>query len=116
MIIYVAGPYRAPNVWEVEQNIRRAEMLAYEVWQVPGCVPLTPHLLGRHLDKVVPDEIVLPAMMRLLDVCDGLILVSGWDLSAGTFEEVVHARSKNKPIFASIESLRAFQLRSQGKA
>lgn len=26
-VIYVAGPFRAPNSWEIEQNIRRAEAL-----------------------------------------------------------------------------------------
>ena len=28
---YIAGPFRGPNSWEIENNIRRAETLALEV-------------------------------------------------------------------------------------
>ncbi len=33
-IIFISGPYRGANTWEVEQNVRRAEALALEVWRL----------------------------------------------------------------------------------
>jgi len=31
-VVYIAGPYRAPNAWEIEENIRRAERIALHIW------------------------------------------------------------------------------------
>jgi hypothetical protein len=107
MIVYVAGPFRGPNVWAVEQNIRRAEDLAMEVWKL-GAVPVTPHLLGRFTDKVFPDEFMLASMRALLERCDALLLAPGWDRSAGTLDEVVYAKQTGKLIFSTVESLRDF--------
>jgi hypothetical protein len=39
---YIIGPFRAPTVWQVEQNIRIAEELGFEVAQL-GVFPIIPH-------------------------------------------------------------------------
>ena len=45
-VIYIAGPFRAINSWEVEQNIRHAEEVALEVWRSKA-VALCPHTMHR---------------------------------------------------------------------
>jgi hypothetical protein len=41
-LIYVAGPFRGKDAWEIECNIRRAESLALEVWRL-GAACICPH-------------------------------------------------------------------------
>ena len=41
-VVYIAGPYTAPDAWQRELNIRAAEMMAMEVAKL-GAMPLCPH-------------------------------------------------------------------------
>jgi hypothetical protein len=106
ILVYVAGPYRAPNVWQVEQNIRRAEEMAFLVWRL-GAVPVTPHLLGRHLDKVLPDPHVLQAMLAVLKMCHVLVTVPNWQNSKGTVDEIAEATRLGIPTF-DLENLKIY--------
>ena len=55
-VVYVAGPFRGPNAWEIEENIRRAERLALEVWRL-GCACLCPHTNTRFFQGAAPDAV-----------------------------------------------------------
>lgn len=82
-VIYIAGPYRAPTPWQVEQNIRAAEALALEVWRA-GLTPLCPHTMTRHMDGAITDEAALAGTLELMRRCDAVLLVPGWERSTGT--------------------------------
>lgn len=103
-VIYVAGPYRGADSWEVERNIRRAEELAFEVWRM-GLAALCPHMNTRHFDRALPDQVWLDGDLELLRRCDGLILTADWERSAGTITEVARARSLGLPVFLSLDYL-----------
>lgn len=105
MVVYIAGPFRAANAWEVEQNIRRAEAVALGVWQA-GWVALCPHLNTHHFQGVLPDETWLTGDLELLYRCDVVLTVPGWELSEGARAEVKFAELHGKRAFHTIEGLR----------
>ena len=97
-VIYIAGKYRGPNAWAIEQNIRAAEEVAARVWAM-GMVALCPHANARHMEGVTTDEHMLAGTLELLRRCDAVVLVPGWGLSVGTRGEVDEASVLHMPIF-----------------
>lgn len=97
-VIYVAGKYRGPNAWAVEQNIRAAEDVAARVWAA-GLVALCPHANSRHMDGVATDEHFLAGTLELMRRCDAVVLVSNWRDSAGARAEVAEAERLGLPVF-----------------
>lgn len=97
-VIYIAGKYRGPTPWTVEQNIRAAEEVAARVWAL-GMVALCPHANSRHMEGVTTDENFLAGTLELLRRCDAVVLVPGWEKSSGTRAEIEEARHLGKPVF-----------------
>lgn len=89
--IYIAGPFRGATPWEVEENIREAERLALRVAREGDC-PVCPHTMWRHFDKALPDEFWLQAALLLMNTCEGLRVVGGYERSSGTKREIELAR------------------------
>lgn len=106
-LAYIAGPYRAPNKWAIEQNIRKAECLALEVWR-NGLACLCPHMNSRHFDGAAPDEVWLAGGLEMLRRCDAVLLVQGWEDSEGTRREIQEAGLYGIPVFKNIEELRTW--------
>jgi len=104
-VIYVAGPFRGPSAWDIEENIRRAERLALEVWRM-GAAALCPHTNTRFFQNAAPDSVWLDGDLELLSRCDGLLLTSDWERSAGARAEVVHAQSLQLPVFFTLDDVR----------
>lgn len=103
-LIYVAGPFRAATPWLIEQNIRKAETLALEVWKL-GVPALCPHTNTRFYQHSAPDELWLQGDLVMLERCDAIVLVEGWEKSSGTKAEIEHAKSKGIPVFESLNQL-----------
>lgn len=97
-VIYIAGPYRAPNAWEREQNIRRAEELALAVWRM-GAAALCPHTNTRHFQDAAPDQVWLDGDLELLSRCDAVLLTLDWARSAGARAERAFALAHHIPVF-----------------
>ena len=96
--VYVAGPIRASNAWEIEQNIRRAEGWALEIIKA-GAAPHCPHTQDRHFIGVMPDEYFLKQDLAWLEVSDAIFMVSGWRRSEGSIGEYEFALEHNIPVF-----------------
>ena len=112
-VVYIAGPFRAPNSWEIEQNIRRAENLALEVWMLTKngeslASAICPHANTRFFQGYGPDEIWLRGDLEIVLRCDALLLVEGWERSEGTLKEIEFARDNNIPVFNTLENLYAW--------
>lgn len=97
-VVYIAGKYRAPTPWGVEQNIRAAEEVGARVIQA-GHMPLIPHANTRHMEGLADDAFFLAGTMELLRRCDAVLLVPGWESSVGTRAEVIEANRLGLPVF-----------------
>ena len=103
-LVYVAGPYRAPHNWGIEQNIRRAEELAFRVWEA-GYTALCPHANTRFFQHALPDDIWLEGDLEMLRRCDAVVLTPDWQSSSGARAEVAFARNHGIPVYESVEAL-----------
>jgi nucleoside 2-deoxyribosyltransferase len=88
-----------PNAWEIEQNIRRAEIVALYVW-MSGAAAICPHTMGRFYSGVVNEETFLDGDLELLRRSDGVVVVDPWQHSKGTLRELELARELDKPVIA----------------
>lgn len=105
--VYVAGPFRAQTPFGVEESVRRAERLTLEVCRL-GAVGVCPHTMWRHFQDSLPDAFWLRAGIDLLDCCDAVVLVEGWERSTGTVAEIEHARLHGLPVFKTVGELGAW--------
>lgn len=97
-IIYVAGPYRADTEYGVKQNIERAEKVAVKYWQA-GYLVYCPHKNCAFLGGACPDEVWLDAGIQFLKLCDGIVMMEGWQDSSGSVAEWNYATKKGMTIF-----------------
>ncbi len=98
-VIYIAGPFRGPNAWVIEQNIRRAEELALAVWR-SGAAALCPHTNTRFFQGAADDAVWLEGDLELLRRCDAVLVTPDWQRSTGAQEfEVTFAGLHEIPIF-----------------
>ena len=104
MIVFVIGPYRADSAWEIEQNVRRAEEVALDVWRA-GHVALCPHSMTRYYHDALPDEVWLEGMRRLLGRCDGVILLGGYEASKGSLLELGVADEMGLPVWTRVGAI-----------
>lgn len=111
-LIYVAGPFRGDSAWAIEQNIRRAETLALDVWRL-GAAAICPHANTRFFQNAAPDDVWLKGDLEMVRRCDALVLVEGWQHSAGARAEVEFAQKHFLPVFLGIDDLRRW-LEAQG--
>jgi len=100
-LAYIAGPYRDADTIEVEQNILNARRVAVEV-AYQDYFPVTPHMNTagfEHALPDVPDSFWLEGTMKMMEFCDIIVLVDGWEKSWGSREEVKHALLDGKKIY-----------------
>lgn len=103
-LIYVAGPFRGDNAWEIENNIRRAESLELQVWRL-GAAAICPHTNTRFFSGAAPDEVWLTGDLEILRRCDAIITTPDWQLSSGARTEVAFAYANGIPVFNDTEDL-----------
>lgn len=86
-VAYVAGPYRGDgSPYNIMQNIRRAERYALKYW-AEGYAVICPHKNSALLDGSMPDEVWLQGAMELLRRSDLVVMIPGWEGSAGARAE-----------------------------
>jgi hypothetical protein len=85
-LIYIAGPYRAPTVNGIHNNIAEARKRMEWAWGA-GYVPICPHTNSAFTDGLVSDTIILAGCLKLLSVCDVILLMRGWRNSEGAVRE-----------------------------
>lgn len=99
-LLYIAGPYRAPSAWLVEQNIREAEAWAFKVAEL-GAMPICPHTNTRgYFESIGTAEFWLGGTMELMRRCDGVFLLPRWCESSGARTERVEALAQGLPVFS----------------
>lgn len=97
LLVYIAGPYRAPTTWGVQKNIHNARLWGVVVAKA-GAYPMIPHSNTAHFDGAVEgDEFWLQGTLEMMRRCDGVILIDGWDRSTGAIAEELQARRLGIP-------------------
>lgn len=99
-IIYIAGPFRGENAWQVEQNIREAEKLGFWVAN-QGAMPLIPHTNTRFFDGTLSQNFWLDGTLELLRRCDAMVMTPLWRSSSGACSEVEEAKRLDIPTYDS---------------
>lgn len=110
-VVYIAGPYRSPTRSGVELNIQAARHVA-RLCCVKGWSVLCPHANTGHLDETLPgisDQFWLDSTMELLRRADAVVLVPGWESSAGTRDEIHEATQRGIPVYNSMSELPSAQ-------
>jgi hypothetical protein len=103
-LIYVAGPFRGPTPWDVEQNIRRAEAVALGIWEM-GAAALCPHTNTRFFDKTATDKTYLDGTLEMLRRCDAVVMLQRYTRSQGALNEQFEAQRLGLPIFYEVPEL-----------
>jgi hypothetical protein len=92
-VAYVAGPFRADNSWDMEQNIRRAEAIALELWRM-GHAVICPHTHTRFFQGAADDDVWLEGDLEILRRCDFIVMTPDWRRSSGARKELDEARRR----------------------
>jgi len=112
-VVYVAGPFRAANAWEIAQNINRAATAALEVWLM-GAVAICPHLNSAPFQGAAPDLTWLTGYLELLERSDVVLMLPGWEQSRGASAEYARARQLYKPIVFGVDEAREWLTQKSG--
>lgn len=97
-VVYIAGPFRGRSSWVIEENIRRAESLALDVWRA-GCAAICPHANTRFFQGECPDKLWLDGDLEILRRCDAVVMTRDWDKSTGAACERDTAKRLGIPVF-----------------
>jgi hypothetical protein len=103
-LVYVAGPFRGPTAWDIEQNIRRAEEVGMDVAKA-GAMPVIPHANTRFFHGTLTDAFWLEGTLEMLRRCDAVVMVPGWGESRGSIAEKAEAERLGLPVFVNLPQL-----------
>lgn len=114
--VYVAGPYSAPDVLTVLQNIRdgiNASAKLFELGFAPYCPWLDYHYVLA-CEGDVPKERYQEASMAWLRSSDAVLLIGDWKSSKGTLAEIEEVKRLGIQTFTSVYDLRMWRNSRQG--
>lgn len=106
-IIYVAGRYRARTYFGIALNIFRAWNAARKLWKA-GYIALCPHLNTLWMSEwpvSTPADVFLDGDIALLAACDAIVMLPGWEKSAGARGEHFYAIEHHKAIYYDLDKL-----------
>ncbi|MGA4442563.1 DUF1937 family protein [Ectopseudomonas hydrolytica] len=106
-LIYVAGPYRAATRDAIARNIDAARQIGISAAAL-GWFPVIPHANTAHMELDLPDlgdEFWLRGTLEMMERCDAVVLVPGWEHSAGTKGEIARADALRIPVFRTLDAL-----------
>lgn len=109
-LIYVAGPYSGESKEAVKRNIHEAEIVGQMVLAA-GHLPFLPHKNTSFWDKwgclthFSHSDWLEKYCFPMLDRCDALLLVPGWEFSPGAIKEFEYAEERRMPIYFTVEEM-----------
>lgn len=104
-VVYVAGPYSAPDLEGLLENIKAAVVFGQKV-RALGFLPLVPHVAILPVgDTEAEYEQALGECFELLARCDALVLMPTWEQSPGARRERAFAERYGVPVFETLEQL-----------
>ena len=113
ILVYIAGPYSGLSDGAILDNILRAEATAHTLLSI-GFSVFCPHKnTGWFTQKccrygVLPETTCMENGITILERCDALLLLEGWQESVGAKTERKFAEENNIPVFESVAELVEF--------
>ena len=102
MLIYVAGPYRAPTKEGISANIERAREAMLKL-MLDGWTVFCPHTMTAHCDGLLSDTAFLKNGLAMLEKCDAIYLLRNSEHSTGTMMELGLAKALKLEIITEPE-------------
>jgi hypothetical protein len=103
-VLFLAGPYRDPRGPHfIRENIERARAAAVHYWQ-RGFTVFTPHLNSYLMDGAAPDEAFIRGALEILRRCDIVVMLPGWQRSAGALAEHALAQELGMEVWVHEEA------------
>lgn len=103
-LVYISGPYSAPTINGVHDNIERARAAAVDLWQ-KGYAVICPHLNSAYMDGVASWETFMEADLLILSKCDAIYMLPGWEKSTGARMELAKAKELGLDVLVGHYSL-----------
>jgi len=110
-IAYIAGPYSAPSLAEVQSNIDAAEAVGKEMLLLHDFAPVIPHRITGFWDNdsqfshLHHGDWMHKVCLPLLGKCDVIVMCSGWQDSPGSVMEHQFATFHGKEIYYHGETI-----------
>ena len=105
--IYIAGPYSSDSTFGQQANIDAARGAAIALYRM-GHTPFCPHTMTAWFDRLAPDipgEVYLRTGIEWLRLCEAVLMLPGWEQSAGSRAEYAEARERGLWVYVSIEEI-----------
>lgn len=107
--VYIAGPYRSlgGNRHEVVEHILTARDAMAALLRM-GHTPFCPHTMTAHFEVEYPDladDDYLRVGLEWLRLCHSVLVLPGWEHSAGTLAEIAEAERLRLPVWYSMDEV-----------
>jgi hypothetical protein len=86
-LVYICAPFTADTPWQIEQNVRVAEEMAFKVARLGGW-PVCPHTNTRFFFGAVPTSLAYAGTLEMMRRCDVVLVHKDWPNSTGCCTEV----------------------------
>lgn len=108
ILVYVAGRFTAMDRAGVQRNIAAAEAVGLDLARA-GFMPVIPHSNTAHpeFENVQGYEFWIAGTLALMERCDALVTVPGWEASKGATGELKRMLELGRPVANSAQELRA---------
>lgn len=112
--IFVSGPYTAKNGRSVEDNIKAASDVAFELWR-KGWAVFCPHKNTSNFEGLLPDKVWYDGDLSFLGVCDAILMMPNWSQSIGACGEHDAALKLGLTIYYDIDDVPVYSLGDGGQ-
>ncbi len=101
-LVYISGPYTG----DIDQNILNARAMATNLWEM-GFAVICPHLNTAHFEQdcSATYEDYLEGDLRMVEGCDAMLMLEGWEDSKGSVKERQHALTLGVSVFYDAHDL-----------
>lgn len=100
--IYISGPITGTE--DYKERFAKAK----QYWEADGHNVVNPAELDGVISKDMTREDIMPVCLALLDKCDAILMLAGWEESLGANRELGYALGQEKIILYDEDKVRTY--------